>query len=395
MKKIVFLLAFIIGLHACNSDGDETLTINKNGDENEYLVHLKKVKDSLSIKTSDFADNFQFVPLETKKECFLDYVYAYITDSYILVQKHKHGILQFDQEGKFLRTLVDYGKGPLEFIKGAWTVDEEKQILYLSDMGKPDYFLRFDLHSGKYLGDLKKAVPGRVDNIYLHDNKQLLVSCSGKLGTDDHPYQIYWQDLDGKLINGIKASPNYYLRSSSLLKLPDEEYRYQIYDVDTIFSIKNEMMIPYMLFDFGEVNPPSNDYVGHKSMSLYFEVNSWVQFYNFYITKIEKHENGGSSTSGAIANYSLDKKSHKVYNSGDLFFHPTFHFLTSYQYQSLSIQENGKVHFAYQALDLIEQAEKALANPEFKEPYRSQLKELVGNLSENDNPVLVIGKLRR
>ena len=397
MKKIVFLLAFIIGLHACNSDGDETLTINKNGDENEYLVHLKKVKDSLSIKTSDFADNFQFVPLETKKECFLDYVYAYITDSYILVQKHKHGILQFDQEGKFLRTLVGYGKGPLEFIKGTWTVDEENQILYLSDMGKPDYFLRFDLHSGKYLGDLKKVVPGRVDNIYLHDNKQLLVSCSGKLGTDDHPYQIYWQDLDGEFINGIKASPNYYLRSSSLFKLPDGEYRYQIYDVDTIFSIKNEMMVPYMLFDFGEVNPPSNDYVGHKRMSLYFEVNSWVQFKNFYITKIENRGDGNliSITSGALANYTLDKKTSKVYNSGDLVFIPTNHSFTSQEYQSLSIQENGKVHYSYQALDLIEQAEKALADPEFRDPYRSQLEKVVSELDENSNPVLIVGKLQK
>ncbi len=157
------------------------------------------------------------------------------------------------------------------------------------------------------------------------------------------------------------------------------------------------MMIPYMLFDFGEVNPPSNDYVGHKSMSLYFEVNSWVQFKNFYITKIENRGDGNliSITSGALANYTLDKKTSKVYNSGDLVFIPTNHSFTSQEYQSLSIQENGKVHYSYQALDLIEQAEKALADPEFRDPYRSQLEKVVSELDENSNPVLIVGKLQK
>ena len=396
MNRIIFLLAVILLLGACSSDSDESVTISRNGSNQEYLIHLKQVKDSISLNLSDFADDFEFIPLETKEECFLSYVHAYITNNYILVQKHKHGILQFDLNGRFLRTLVKYGKGPQEYINSKWTVDEEEQLLYLSDMGKPSYFLRFDLHTGDYLGDLRKAIPGRDNDIYLYKKDQLMVSCDGSLGTDDNPYQIYWQDLNGKLIDGIKAPPGFFIRNSKIFKISGEEYRYQVYNVDTIFSIKNKQKIPYMIFDFGEPNPESNDYVGHKSMNLYFEANYWVQFYNFYTTKIENRGDGKAITitSGAVANYTLDKKNSKVYNSGDLLFTPTNHSLTSSEYQFIVIQDNGIVYYPYQALDLIEQAEVALANPDFKEPYRTQLEEIIKDLDENDNPVLLFGRLK-
>lgn len=393
MNRFSFLTILIFGLCACNSGGYDTVTIIKNGSEKEYLIHLKKVEDSLSQKLSDFADEFQFIPLETSEECFIDRGYTYISNKYILIQKYQHGILQFDLNGKFIRTLAKYGKGPTEFMRATIAVDEKNQILYLSDRGKLNYFLRFNLLSGTYMGELKKAFPGRVEDIYIHDDNQLVVSCSGRLGNNDNPYQIFWQDFDGEFINGITAPSDYYIRSSSLFKLPGGEYRYQVYDVDTIFSIKNGLINPYMLFDFGEKNPPSMDFVGYKRMKLYFEANSYVLFYNFYITSIEKNANGGTSTSGAIANYSLDKKLSKVYHAGDFLFQPTHHLLPSHQFQDIRIQDNGIVHFTYQALDLIEQAEKALANIEFKDPYRSQLEKLVSGLDVNDNPVLVIGKL--
>ena len=58
------------------------------------------------------------------------------------------------------------------------------------------------------------------------------------------------------------------------------------------------------------------------------------------------------------------------------------------QLYSLKMVNNDTI---YQILDY---AEKALANPEFKEPYRSKLKNAVDGLTAEANPVLLIGRYK-
>ncbi|MCD6347990.1 MAG: hypothetical protein J7L96_11275 [Bacteroidales bacterium] len=44
------------------------MTVIKTGSEKEYLIHMEKVKDTLLPKLSDYAEGFEFVPLETKEK---------------------------------------------------------------------------------------------------------------------------------------------------------------------------------------------------------------------------------------------------------------------------------------------------------------------------------------
>ena len=59
-------------------------------------------------------------------------------------------------------------------------------------------------------------------------------------------------------------------------------------------------------------------------------------------------------------NYIFDKKEEKVYHQGPIHFDPTHQRIYDGDNKSLSIQGNGIIHFVYQAVDLMEQAEKAL-----------------------------------
>jgi hypothetical protein len=72
-KQILLPVAFLIAtiLFAFSPKGDETVSLIRHGKDTEYLIHLKKVKDSLSLKLSDFASDFEFIRLETHKECLL------------------------------------------------------------------------------------------------------------------------------------------------------------------------------------------------------------------------------------------------------------------------------------------------------------------------------------
>lgn len=366
----------------------------RHGKNTEYLIHLKEVRDSLFLNLSDFASDFVLVPLETKEECLLGRGTYYLTEKYILVQKFRHGILQFDRNGKFIRTLAKQGNGPTEYSRAGWTVDEERQILYMSDQKKKNYFLRYDLQTGAYLGDLKKAIIGGSKEIQYVDDNVLLVIPSGRSVHEEDACYLYYQDTSGQLIRKLDGPPNLYIRGNNQTLCSGHPlFRYQIYDKDTIFTVSENDLIPFMTFDFGGENPPNNSYVGHKSLYLSFEAKDLIFFYNFYITKIEKTGNS-SFTSGAMANYILDKEEGKAFGQGPILLNPTHHDLPAYDTHWLRFQPNGIFHYAYQAVDLLEQADKALADPEFKEPYRSKLEAVTSHLSEEDNPVLLLGKFR-
>jgi hypothetical protein len=277
--QITFLL-FLLLLGFRQKD-DETVSIIQHGKDSEYLIHLKKVKDSLSLKLSDFAQDFKFVRLETNKECLLGEATYYVTKDYILAQQPKFGILQFHSDGRFIRKLVHEGKGPTEYIFSKWVVDEKNQILYLNDYAKESYFLSFDLRSGKYLGNLKKAFSGMDTDIKLTEDTRLRVLPAGPSKKADENCYLYEQDLSGNLIRKIDSPLGLNIRMQSVTLFNGKFlFRYHVRDRDTIYTVQGNQLIPFMVFDHGDVNP-ARGIAGHKSMFLNFETTDWVSFYNF------------------------------------------------------------------------------------------------------------------
>jgi len=393
MRKVrltFFGFALVAVLFGFTPVGDKTVTVIKHGNETEYRIHLKKVTDSLSVNLADFASDFEFVRLETKNECLIDWGHYYVGEKYILAEISKKGILQFERNGKFVRTLILIGPGPKEFIEAKWTVDEKNQILIMAVRGKQNYFLRFDLNSGKNLDDLKMALPGRSQGVtYLKENVLMVVPAGLNSKSKDFCY-LYNQDLAGNLISTIPAR-NVPVLLWNDLKYSGQNglYRFNIGLNDTVFSIVNNGLVPFMTFDFGEYNPPDNSHVGRQNVSIEMEANSWVLFDNHHITKMKD-----GSPSGPMEYYILDKKLGKVYHKGTVYFDPINKPMKFFDTNSFIFQSNGLIHQAFAAVNLMEQAKKAFADPGFTEPYRSKLKELVSHLTIEDNPVLLIGRYK-
>ncbi len=68
--------------------------------------------------------------------------------------------------------------------------------------------------------------------------------------------------------------------------------------------------------------------------------------------------------------------------------------MSSYKSEYIEIQNNGSIYIVFQAIDLIEQAEIALADPQFSDPYRSILEDVISDLDVEDNPVILLGRLK-
>ncbi|MEA1877403.1 MAG: 6-bladed beta-propeller [Bacteroidota bacterium] len=364
------------------------MTLIKHGKNTEYHIKTHLIKDSLHVRLSDFASDFEFIPLETREECLVSYgMDYYIGSEYFLMEIRFGGIYQFGRDGKFIRKFVEAGQGPTEFLEGDWTVDEENQILYLSDDAKKNYFLRFDLATGKYLGDVKKAVTCRTPKIeYLNDGI-LMANTDGKYDENGLSDYVFWQDLSGNKIRSIPAQNTELMFWSSLSDANcDNTYRLKILNNDTLFSILDNQLIPYLTFDFGRENPPNRFHMGYINIRIFSEIEPWIILIMGTINNVTKN-----NLSSRMQYYMLDKKQKVAYHRGSLYIDPT-HSTDNGHY--ITFNKNGMFVKVYQAITLLEQAEKALADPDFKEPYRSKLEAVISQLSEEDNPVLLIGRYR-
>jgi len=389
--RYLAIILVIPGLIGCSKNTDSSVTVSKIDSEKVYTIHLKEIKDSLTLHLADIVEDFEFIPLEAGDESMVSWGKCYVSNEYILVNQREDRILQFGRSGQFIRTLMHYGKGPLEYRDAGWTVDEENQILYISDIQKQRYFLRFDLRTGAYLGDLPKA--GACSNYLLHINpdQSLMVIPAGDFSNDSIPSYIYWQNLEGHLIKAIEAHDTTHVYGVYPRFYPvGDDYRYFISGDDTVYTIRDLSKMPFLIIDYGEKNPPYVVDIGHQSFSINFETTRWLSLAN-HLTRINP---GGTNPAGPMKYYILDKKAPRLYFQGSVLLDPTNRSLSFHSVESLTLQANGKFNYVYQAIDLIADAKKALADPGFKEPYRSKLKEIVGKITIEDNPVLLVGRVK-
>lgn len=378
--------------NGCNSKPDKTVTVIKDGNTTSYEIHIQEVKDSTSFKLSDLAKDFEFIPLETSEQSLVERGKYMITEKYILVQKPAHGISQFDRHGKFLRTLVRRGGGPTEYQRIGWAVDEATQILYIADIQKNNYLLRFDLESGAYKGDLKKAIPIRGSELLISEANKLLIIPSGAFNEGLEPFYYYEQDMQGELINRCAAPEDWFNRfvENTGLKFGNNIW-YQNRKTEILSKVLENQLFPFLVFDYGKKLPESGS-VGDMSFGLDFEINDIIFFHIFTVTGTEQRDNSFISY-GENTNYLFDPKNGKVTYSNLLYLNPTHHYVDAHE-REFVVQGNGLLFYIYSAIDLIEQAKKASEDDDFTEPFRTKLIEISDKISEASNPVLLLGRIK-
>ena len=394
--RLFFCLFCIATYVSCNKPTqDPSLTIKKIGSDQLMTLNFKEIQDSIQIKLSDFATDFQFIPLETRPECLLQYSWCLVTRNYILNHAGEAGILQFSREGKFIRKLVSYGKGPIEVERSfSEAVDEENQVFILSSSGKAGYFMSFDLNSGTYLKNIPNAIPSYTRNMLLSKNRDLLCVPNKKPETGQPSDLIYRQTLDGKLIGGIHGPPGNIIKKGSTLYQFENEFRFSQMDDDTLFTVGQDKLKPYLAYNYGEPNPIGIDKVGYKRTSVVFEAKNFIFMSLFKIIGYEKSGSGSSfqsSSRGSVTWFCLDKAKRKVFLMKDIY---NDFIGAGIQSQNIQAQPDGTIVMSYQAVDLKEIAEKALADPKTPPDIRQRMAKINMEVKADDNPVLIVGKLK-
>lgn len=114
-----------------------------------YTINPEKFSNE-QFTLSDIAENIHYVPLDNT--CTIGLIYSLrINDKGLYISTKNIGIVQFTEQGKFVRNLAKKGEGPDEYYYGMdFTIDEENGNVYVVDKNK----IRIYSPNGAFLRDI-------------------------------------------------------------------------------------------------------------------------------------------------------------------------------------------------------------------------------------------------
>ena len=176
---IRFIMFFYLLLIPLGGIGQNIPTIKKNHTKDVYNIEVYtayQAKQPLLI--SQIADDIEFIPLETTRECLLDNDLSDITmtKEEIFLFDYNKGY-RFDRQGKFVNSIGSRGQGPQDFIRPmCMAVDTINKWVYFYDNTRK--IVKYD-YNGKHIETF--STEGYGYNL-------LLVNAPGQFVIDNNRY---------------------------------------------------------------------------------------------------------------------------------------------------------------------------------------------------------------
>lgn len=384
IQKITSLLLCVALISSCSNKqlGSEIIRVND----------AKQMK----LNLSDYVVSLEYVPLETKQECLIDRSpNFFLLDEYIVVTTSQQCFL-FSRSGKFIREIGRAGRGPDEYsYASSCVINEEKQTIIIpSWSNKIEY--SFDGKVIKYFPTVPNTsstmayvsdsilVQG-VSNLYGDAINQLVFINKEKV-IDSIPNHQFFTPIDRNVFGGFGLEFRFY-------QYRDDLYYKNMFN-DTLFKIKGRKLHPAWVFDMGQY---------HLSRSVMENMNTFRQEtgkYNWlqYVWEADPFLLFSITRDRGDSTFVYDKRKDQIfvmekeqklkgfYNDidGGMPFWPSY--INRKQEMVTSLYPDAM--------------KEMLTNEYFgRKNIRDnnahlRLKELLSRMNEDDNPVVVIAKLK-
>ncbi|MDR1332765.1 MAG: 6-bladed beta-propeller [Tannerella sp.] len=153
IKYCTGLILLTVSFCAYGQNRASVPAVRKHRTEAAYRIDVSTAyREKAGATLSQICDDIEFLPLETTDECLLDRDLAItVTGTDIFIYDYNKGY-RFDRNGKFLNSIGTRGQGPAELIKPMrMTVDTLNRQVYFLDDGK---IVKYDC-DGNYLETVK------------------------------------------------------------------------------------------------------------------------------------------------------------------------------------------------------------------------------------------------
>ena len=377
--KIMLLLTVIFLSIPVYGQNVPIMQKSASGDE-IHIDFYSACKNKLSaIPFSIFVDNVEFIPLETTDECLIGdaCIVSSITQKDIFVFDYEK-CYRFDRNGKFLNAIGAKGNGPGEYTRPMRAiVDTLNQWVYF-----PDHWtgrlLKYD-YSGNFLEESQPK--GLSSDIWLHKPMEFLFGDSFyQYAKKGERFSISFYSLkEKKLLSKMRCNPNVYnYKGNTYVK---------DFWCDTIYQITN----PYKLVSHAIINRGRLGYRTQDDKSLISGVEDSEERITIAVHNIAETDRFIfiSSNQGRIV---YDKKSDKTIAANydvplmdDLYGSPGLVYFVS--------TTNGNE--VYQAIHAYEFIENGDGEHSITDTRYDAYRKMVDSLDEDDNPVIMIVKIKR
>lgn len=395
MKKQVFsLLALSLLLASCGgkTSNKQDVTEAENGYP-QTIPFENGIETEKEVLLSQIAKEVKIVPLETKPECLV----AKAATGYIQLVGNNlfipctEGLLQFTDEGKFVRSVAKRGQGPGEYTMIRYIASSESsQQVYIMDHGK---ILIYSV-DGTFRKENKIPLCWQFTLLndstyvgYIYNNtgqKKNKLTITNQQGDTLNTFPQYDQFT-------IASGLNYYIwgwHDRFVYNFKGEACCKEYYN-DTVFTVTREQLFPRYIMEMGKYKIPKekrfetlegNWNVYSEPARAYLRPD-FLETSNKVFLPYTTWDIVDKEAQPQLAIY--DKKTKECYKvkdgkikndlSGNLSFYP-----------AVSIADDTLLYFleASEVMELAEQDPSILDN------------ESLRNLKEDDNPVVMIVHLK-
>jgi hypothetical protein len=371
-----------------------------------FHINVDSAQDFIDLKLSDIADSFKLVRLETSDKALVNANDYYVSNKYIIAFS-QDGIYKFTSDGKFINKIISWGRGPDE-ISGflfAHFYDDKKDLLFIDDVNLNKKLLVYDLNLDKFVSPVKKAIEGSWGSFAVF-NDSLIIGNSPSYSAN--PYALFYQTFDGKFVSGIPNSKMRLLGPNpeetyqpSYISIGKDDYRVSFELDDTLFTLKDNLLVPYISLDFK--NPrerPPNSKVKKGDRQISFpkiEASSFLIITVSIIDEIiwETPTAGRGKTTRKYFFFNKSTGKYSIINTYKDNFSGVIQSQNDGSIKFPLIIKNEKLIVVYQPQMIKQMAKKGLDNTIFSTDLNEDLLKISQDLQETDNPILLIGNIKR
>ena len=426
MNKTMLFLFLSISLADCSG--------NKKADGKYPVIDIvNSIGNYQRVYCSDLFSSIELIPLETKDDCLIAKVpfpSIILTDNFIFMNSQfgKQQLYAFDGSGKFLNLIGRNGQGPGEYIfsnnsflntdKPTIFVEDTKHILEYDFMGNHIRSFKHISEEGFWLENYAYA----GDGVFIADTYY-----NGK-----NPFKYYLVDSNGVI---IKSFPNHIFYSKigawrtndegalTPLHVNDRVYLKDVLN-DTVYVLKNMELQPAYVFELGKYTYPLEtleSFEGHGSQrsllvsairfstapGTFVVTEKFIFYYVLLPEAVPKPKakpryrpltnQKASDDMPVYGIYGIDKQTNTLLDTDDYFQKGIVNDLNGgLPFIPIYYAGNNLLVGIWWADDMKETlTEKYFANQTIKDPQAYQkLKELLKTLKDDDNPVVVVAKLK-
>jgi len=384
-QKATFLLLVSITLTDCEL---------KVKDSTIPSLSFHDVSQSIDLRLTDIITDLQLVALETVDEALVGDVAKILFSKNNIIVITKDQILQFNRKGKFVKSLANAGRGPNEFSNLThYQIDrEERNFYYLQWPNNKVH--RIDLASGKHRDPILFSENIQAETFALIDKNRIAIFPHISVKTD---YLVFYQDTLGNILDGIEAKregtePNLYTFLNPVKMGSKYFFQHSKICGDTVFIIDGVKKEPYFIIKEKDKIEASEEITeGYLTRLIPFSPTFWV-FQNQEILK------KGASYTFKIKFYLALDKEFNLYEissfSNDLTgsFSYGSNIVLVFANSFYNDTESGTAGFLVAAHKLLKMLDSEMIR-DLSPENQNLLKSIEGKVTENDNPILIIGKI--